>query len=462
MSCAFTIGGQDWSNYLDIKSIKVIDHVESRSDSMTFRLVVDSSGLSAAPGVPKAGQIVSMSVDGVKQFEGVIFTVDQDVHASIDNYSFNCSAGSYSFLLDANLVTEKFEVSQAAGVVVRYLVNKYAPGFGTRYVRDGFVVGEDEFEYVGLGSVLNKYAQATGFFWYVDFNREVHFQEGEATAGPATSINLDTNVQIGDVLITEDVTQIKNRIYVKDATVKSAESRTDTFIGDDSASFFNLFSLPYDIGEVFLNGESVTVYEDPLTTQIGELTGGGDNVAFWCVINGGIRFPEDNIPELGDQIEATYFPEEGGGADGIVLTLEDPDSIRMMRNREYTSGYHSDGVHEATLSVPDMRVASLDPLAFLGGIVLDRQAWPEISAEFVVSDPSFVGWKPGQVVRLSSSKRNLYSARHFWRTGARSSIEMHVQQVQKKYLPYQKDDLSIGTLIEERVSLSSIPARVTI
>lgn len=458
----FTIGGQDFSSFIDVKSVQTTVSAVSRGDNMTFTVVLNSSQLTASPGPPRPGQIVSFSIEGVKQFEGIIMAADQKVHISRDNYDYMCKAGDYTFLLSSKLVTDKLPAG-LAGESVRNLVRKYAPGFGTRFIQDSFFVPEEEFDHTSLGSILNKYAQAVSFMWFIDFDREVHFAASEVNPGPLTSIDLDTENRIGDVVVSENVTQLKNRVFVKDATVRSENQRRDTFVADGNQSFFRLFSPPYDLdgATVTRNGVPVTLFEDTLTTQDGEIEA-AEGTCFFCLINAGLRFPINDLPADGDLIVADYFPEEGGGSSGLVIVLEDADSIRMMRQRESSVGFLSDGVHETLVSLPEFRVRSLDPLALLGGIVLSRSAWPEIGGSFTVVDPEVTGWRSGQAFTLKSSKRNLFSSRSFWRSGIRKDIFVYIQSVSKSFKPYDTGGGVTGYLLQEKVDFSSIPARLTI
>ena len=465
----FTIGGIDFTDFVDVLSIVVTDGGSSDEDSMSFNLVMSAADLDGVPGVPKGGEIVSLSVavsssgDLVKQFEGVLASIDQAVHQSRDNYTFPCKVTSYTRMMD-KLVIEEMG-GGTAGSRVRFLIRKYLPGFGTRFVREGFVVPEDDFDHVPITSVFSKYASAIGFIWFVDFDREIHFSEGEVFQGPIDLIDLDTNDDYGDVLVTEDISQLRNRVYIKDATSRSAESRRDTFVADDNQSFFKLFSPPFDEEDVkvFKNSTGIDLLPDTLTTQDGEIEG-GEGLCFLCILNQGLRFPLSDLPKEGDIIDIDYFPEEAGGDGGIIVVMEDPDSIRMMRNRESTTGFVSDGVHEHIISAPQLRVRNLDPLAFLGSLVLDRLAWPEIRGQFTVSTMQAVGWRPGQSVILQSSKRNLFSSRTLWREGRLTDVRVHVQSVTKKFIPYTipVETPGGGTekwLFQETVTFSSVPQR---
>ena len=270
----------------------------------------------------------------------------------------------------------------------------------------------------------------------------------------------NTDDRLGNVSITEDVTQLTNRIYIKDATSKSSEKRVDTFIADGNTSFFRLFSPPYGDEEfkVLIDGLEVTSEIDTLTTQEGEIEGSRD-LCFFCIINAGLRFPLNFLPEDGAIVQVEYFPEEGGGDSGLIVVVEDPDSIRMMRQRESVGSFLSDGIHESLVSVPELRVTNLDPLGFLGGLMLDRGAWPEIKGSWETSDTALVGFRPGQSVTLSSSNRNLFSSREYWRRGIKEDIVVHIQSVSKKFVPYNTAS-GVDMLVTEHVEFSSIPARL--
>ncbi len=461
----FTIDGIDFTNFVDILTVQVQNGIAASEDSMSFNLVISASDLDGVPGMPRGGEIVSFSIANAqesleKQFEGVLSVVDQAVHMSRENYVIPCKVNSYTRIMD-KLVIEEMG-SGTAGSLVRFLIRKYLPGFGDRFVRDGFVVPEDDFDHVPITSVFSKYASAIGFIWFVDFDREIHFSEGEVFAGPLVTIDLDTEDRIGDVLITEDVSQLRNRVYIKDATSRSAESRRDTFVADQNQSFFKLFSPPFDEedAEVFLNATKIDLLPDTLTTQDGEIVG-GESLCFLCILNQGLRFPLSDLPEEGDIIDIDYFPEEAGGDGGLVVVMEDPDSIRMMRNRESVTGFISDGVHEHIISAPQLRVRNLDPLAFLGALTLDRLAWPEIRGSFTTVHDAVNGWLPGMSVILSSAKRNLFSSRALWREGRLTDVVVHVQSVSKTYSPTREPPTGLELYIREMdtVTFSSVPQR---
>jgi hypothetical protein len=212
--------------------------------------------------------------------------------------------------------------------------------------------------------------------------------------------------------------------------------------------------------EVFLNSEPVTVYPDTLTTQEGEIEG-ADGICYVCVPNGGIRFPLSDLPQKDDVIDVDYFPEDGaggaGGSDTLVVVLEDPDSIRMMRQRETTSTYVSDGVHESIVSVPEFRVSTLDPLGVLGSLILARTAWPEVTGSFTTVDSTLRTWKPGDAIDLRSAKRNLYSSQDYWRYGQRRDVRVYVQRVQKRFVSSPGEPS--GLLYQVTISFSSVADR---
>ena len=91
--------------------------------------------------------------------------------------------------------------------------------------------------------------------------------------------------------------------------------------------------------------------------------------------------------------------------------------------------------------------------------MLDRGAWPEIRGSWETTDSAMWGFRPGNSVTLSSSKRNIFSSREFWRRGIKEDIVVYVQSVQKQFVPYDSG-AGVDMLFQEHVEFSSIPVRL--
>jgi hypothetical protein len=245
---------------------------------------------------------------------------------------------------------------------------------------------------------------------------------------------------------------VVNRLFIKDFTSKEGGTRTDSFIADANQSFFGVFQEMWSADSVNVtvtppNGSprEMDVQLDPLTTREGDLNG-SDGECFVCILNSGIRFPDNHLPEPGSNVDVTYEPVAGDK----VITLEEPDSIRMMRSRESGgTGGPVDGVYERVLSMPDFRVESLDVISAFGMLMLDRLAWPVISGQFETIDVE--GWKPGQTIVLKSEKRDLYDIKAYWKTGRKQDLRVYIQSVSRQYI-----NTNLGVKEKSVITFSSL------
>lgn len=424
---AFTIGGVDYSTVVDVLSIDITQGLSSRSDTINFKIALTSAMVTTTgPYPPVSSQVVSLTVNGVKEFEGPIAAVRTNPRGSLDAFSFECTATDYTKFFDRLLVAKTTVPADFAGNIAIQLINQYAPDFSTINIQQGFQIPEQSYDYEALSSIMDKLAQSVGYSWYIDFNKDVHFYSVTDESAPLPILNIDTDLNIGNVLHTEDTTRLKNRIYVKDATVKSSSTRSDQYVADGRQAFFPLFASPYDVADVkaTVDGIEVPVKLDPLTNSAGDLAG-GDGFCFICLINSGIRFGSDNIPPAGSLVDIVYSPTQQGE---FVDIVEDPDSIRMMSARE-----NSSGIYEHVISLPDYRVADMSPLHAVALLYLDRLAWPVIAGSFETLN--IQGWRPGQSMVIQSAKRNLYDAKIYWKIGISTAPSVYIQSVNKKINP---------------------------
>lgn len=425
MSIAFTIGGVDYTSRLDIKSIEITDGLPSRSDSLSFTISLRTSEITGSgPYPPQGAQVVSLTVNNVKEFEGVISSVSVTPRVgNLETLDYSCSATDYTKFLDRKLIAKIKIAGNYAGAIARSLIQEHAPEFSTHNIQDGFPVPEQSFDYEPLSSIVDKLAQSVGYSWYVDFDKNVHFFSAISKPAPVSVIDLDSDLTIGNINYSEDVTRIKNRLYIKDASVRSGSKRNDTYVADGRQTFFPLFAPPYDHTDiaVTVDGVAVETRPDPLTSSEGELAGGA-GFAFSCIINQGIRFGTDNIPPSGSFVDIEYNPTQQGE---FVDVLEDVDSIRMMSAREGSSG-----VYEHVVSLPDFRVTDMSPLVAVGMLILDRLAWPIVSG--TLETLQVQGWHSGQSFTLQSSERGLYDTKSLWKLGIKVSPKMYIQSVTKR------------------------------
>lgn len=452
---SITLSGIDYRNYVDITSVRLEEGLPSNSDSLSFDVVLGYTEFTTGS-VPKpvSGQKVHFELSNGEVFNGILSSVGQVPYSTLDSYKFRCQVTESSRLLDKKLVNEKEIPQNYAGNIITNIVQKYAKGFSLGTVNKGFVIPKQTFEYQTVSSVLDSIAQSIGYLWYID-DYSIVFINELTTLAPIPDIDIDTTQTLGGFEITEDVSRLVNRVFIKDFTAKEGGTRTDSFIADENQNFFGLFQQPWDEESVNVtvtppdgSPTSLDVRLDPLTTREGDIKGSA-NECYVCILNSGIRFPEDFTPEVGSNVDVEYSPIAGD----LVIPIEDVDSIRMMRSRESGGSGPTDGVYERVLSLPEFRVESIDTVTAYGLLMLDRLAWPVMTGQFQTM--AVEGWKPGQYFTLSSAKRDLYDYKTFWRTGKKVNPKMYVQSISREYKNIKGDavleitDVTFSNLVNE-------------
>lgn len=433
MGAELIINGVDRTLKADFRTYQVVDSLSVRGDSFSFEMVISSAESAVRP---LTGQPVVLKFDGETIFDGDISGVEETKMLNSDYFLYNVTCSDFTRRLDRYLVVIQEIGPAAAGDIIKAVLADFAPEFAIDFsgIQTGPSVGKQQYDYVPVTSVLDQLAQETQMIWYMDESRRIVFTDHIEFAAPIEVYDVDTEVQLGDITWSESVDQIKNRIYLKDASVKDSNSRTDKIPIDGQTSFVKLFSEPFDetttsVTTVNKAGESKIwqTVVDPGDSAEDTLQG-DENTAYVCILNWGIRFPLNAIPEEGFA-EVTYNPTRAD----VVYMVEDPSSQLMMRYRE---GGASSGVYEHMVSVPDVRVDSESPIEAYGYILLERIAWPEITGTF--KSFQVTSWKAGQTFWLASGKRDLYDQKAYWQTGqtSKENIQAWVQSVQKKIVTF--------------------------
>jgi len=100
--------------------------------------------------------------------------------------------------------------------------------FTTNNVADGPVISKIAFNYVQVSDAITRIAEMCGYEWYVDYDKDIHFFF--KTDFPAPFQLDDDQANYKDLMISKDISQIRNRIYIKSSAIK--DTFGEVFIGD--------------------------------------------------------------------------------------------------------------------------------------------------------------------------------------------------------------------------------------
>lgn len=429
------VGGVDYSDLMIVNTLIITESLQANGQTLACDI---QKILGDSRAVPLTGQEVLCyrgvaSSGGALEYAGRINSNDHKQPNTLDNLRYSLTCVDYTADIDTHLLYQQL-ASDLAGNVIDVIVGLVGRGFTTNNVDTGPFVGGLFMNYDTPSSFITQIAQSVQYNWYVDYNRDVNFFYILARPAPVPVIYLDTDTDTYfDIEITEDMSQIKNVIYLTGAQVRSNVQDNIVQTSDGNQKFYALGYQPWSVSNddirVSVDGAPQIIKTDGVDGSAGDGTGSEGEV-YVCVPNWGVRFP-DNAPPKQDasvKIEYNYVIDP-------IIRMEDATSIAIMKARENTATAPSDGEHHFKFEIPELRVVDESTINDYGNVLLTRYAKPIYNIAF----HSWVqGWRPGQNLRIVSPTRGL-------------DLTVYILTVQKKVI--QK----VGALFEYTINCSTSP-----
>lgn len=293
MAVQLFINGIDRTNKVKMGSLSIRDQINQATDVCNFDIEVYGDQTFK----PVVNDEVIVRVDTVRSFGGVIVDVEQSLagHALV-NYRVQCK--DWSQHLDRKMVIERFESTddESPGQITLHdvvvaLVEKYGAEFGfttTNVKGTTFPIASVSFNELPLSECFNKLARLTGYSWYVDYNKDVHFFAKNDEPAPFNLSDTSENFIFDSIVIRSDFSQIRNRVKIRGGEARS-EERTKRWAGDGETDIFGTDHKFAEKPRVFVDGEEKTVGVDFLNQD-------EDFECMWSFAQKYIRFTAGNIP----------------------------------------------------------------------------------------------------------------------------------------------------------------------
>lgn len=254
-----TINGADRTSRVQWQTLRKTDRLNQRTDSLTFSIQKTAT----ATFTPVGGDEVLLYNDGIKIFGGTITKIKMK-SAQLNEVYYQVECEGYTQTFDRRLVNERFE-STTVEAIIEDLMDVYAPTFTYNNVSCTVAVDSIAFNRITLSACLDNLAKLTGYSYYIDYDKDLHFFAKNTEAAP---FNLDnTSGNFFDLEISDDYTQIRNSVVVRGGEEEGA-SQTELFDGTGTKKIFalaNKFSskptvtvggVTQDVGVDFLNDYS--------------------------------------------------------------------------------------------------------------------------------------------------------------------------------------------------------------
>jgi len=231
------IGGVDKTEYVDARTLSIRDELTSKVNSASFNFICNNIAVAPIP-----GEAVLIEEGAKKLFSGRILSKEESfLPPNLLKYPVECI--DHTRDLDKKLMAESYK-DQKAGDIYKHIIDKYTTGFTYTNVSNGPTISEITFDYVQVSDALTKIADICGYEWYVDYDKDIHFFAKNTYPAP---FQLDDNqADYKDLIINTDISQLRNRIYIKSSGLK--DTFGEIFIYDGVATEWTCKFAPINRG----------------------------------------------------------------------------------------------------------------------------------------------------------------------------------------------------------------------
>jgi hypothetical protein len=332
----------------------------------------------------------SASATPDKIFGGEITEMPQiEQSGGSSTYSYEIQCNDYSIRLKQKLVTQDY-TNQTAKAIIQDLVDNYATEFSYNNVETGLTVSFISFNYKPVDDCIREIAEVTGYDWYVDEDRDIHFFASTTNTAPYTiTDNPATSGNYNDLVINVDKSQYRNRIIVQGGFFFSDDYTQDNVADGDQTSF------QADYEPFVADSGNIEVYVDAGGGFV-QKTLGIDNLdtsGFDFVVNQTEKvFKNLDLATLtaGHIFRAIYQYK-------VPILTQDDDTTSQENIRIIEGG---DGIYE--FKITDKTIETIQAAHDRAAVEIDQYANPIVEGSFRTKD---VGYRSGQLLTINANSR---------------------------------------------------------
>lgn len=314
-----SINGVDRTKDVIAQTMHIEDVLNDRQSTCYFMLMDRF-----ANGWPDNEQeVIITDAYGNRAFGGIIvkraFQPKSNQGYGMPVVQINCQ--DYIRLLDKNLVAKDY-LNMTDQAVIQDIVTTFAPGSGidTSNVGLSTTISELKFNYMQPSQALRKITDNTGYNWYIDYFKKLFYFPNNQNTAPF-SIDDTTDNKVTNLLLTQDNSQLRNRVYVRGST-RLSDLTTFTAPGDSTTTQFLLPAKPHTL-TVKVNGVTKSLGIVNVDTSGFDWYVDYDNKYIVQDVGGVVLTSSDTL-----EVDFTYYVP-------IIVVIEDSASIAEFGAHEY-------------------------------------------------------------------------------------------------------------------------------
>ncbi len=234
-----TVGGSNFLPQYKTNSAQITDQLQNRGNTLKLQLTKK-----AAQTAPSEGEEIIFKDGSRFLFGGFISRVQPREIGEGSLFIYDIEATDYTYIA-INKSTQITYDGQTLQYIVADLVSEYVDaGYGltTTNVDVGPTISTIAFNHITLRKAFEKLAAVTGYEWWIDYQKDIHFKPPDASAAPETITDSTNN--FSEINIDVDVSQLRNSIVVKGGREETSAFFQQTIVGDGEAREWILREKP--------------------------------------------------------------------------------------------------------------------------------------------------------------------------------------------------------------------------
>lgn len=373
MSTTIQIDGVDKTSIIEMGSVRQSDILNQKVDTLEF-VIIYHDGQTFRPEVNSE---VKRYEGATKKFGGKVHRVNKKISGN-GEVRYKVSVMDYSYDLDRQMVVEGYQ-DKTVNYIINDILTNFTDGtFTDTNVDCDITITKITFDRISVIEALQKLADLTGYSFYIDYDKDVHFFEKNTETAPFNITDADGNHIPQTLEITDDFSQIRNRVFIKGGEIEGNE-RAETFDGDGVKEIFKLGNKFAEKPTVEVGGVAQNVGVDFLDDE-------ASFDCFWDYKQKYIRFKTATVPASGtNNVEISGIPLYN-----LVVQVEDPDSILEHGLFEFAK--------------IDKKIQSREEAVRYGQAEIEAYKNGLIEGSFETYES---GLRSGQVININSSRLNV-------------------------------------------------------
>lgn len=247
------VGGDDQiARYLKIFDYSIQKELNAR-DTFDCTFEIDDGWQ------PLIGQEVVLTWNGVRQFAGTINDLTDQFLSEGDalRRTVQMTCTDWNQILDRRTAVKAYE-NTYAGDIVRNLIATHlaSEGITEGNIQNGLQLTRANWNHEPIATIMDELSKDVGFFWFVDYEKRLHFYAREHAAAPFT-IN-EINSAVRGATVRRSRNEYRNTQIIK-GWKEITNPLTERFTGDGETTTFPLSFPVYQPPTIRRNGQPQTV-----------------------------------------------------------------------------------------------------------------------------------------------------------------------------------------------------------